>query len=161
MLVRRACPHNKKVTALSDIARKSLIPLGNGLLCQVLPGQHVSVLCVDDNSGVLNFLKAAFAASAYNVETAQNGSVALQKLSKDPNRFQVIVTDLRMPRLDGFGLIEQSRANGYAGPFVIYAASIDPNDRQRLSELGVRRVIDKPASAGELIAAVKEVQTGF
>ena len=50
-----------------------------------------------------------------------------------------------MPGMDGAGLIEQSRAAGYAGPFMVYAAMISSDDRERLSELHVQSVIIKPA----------------
>ena len=127
----------------------------------MVPRQHFSVLCVDDSNGVLNFLKAAFDASGYDIEIAQNGFAALQKLNKDLNRFKLIITDLRMPGMDGFALIEQCRASGYVGPFVIYAASIGTEDRQRLGELRVNRVLDQPARAGELIDVVKEIQASY
>ena len=50
---------------------------------------------------------------------------------------------------------------GYTGPFIVYAGMISPDDRQRLRELRVSRVIVKPARVGELIGAIKEVQAEF
>ncbi len=106
-------------------------------------------------------LRVAFDAAGYEVETARNGFLALQKIRKSPQHFQVVVTDIRMPGMDGFGLIEQTRATGYDGPFVVYAAMVSPDDRQRLGELHVQNVILKPARPAELIAAIREVQAGF
>lgn len=126
----------------------------------MIPRQHCSVLCVDDESGILDTLQAIFESFGYDVETAQNGFVALAKVNKNPQRFNLIMTDIRMPGMDGFDLIDRSRSAGYGGPFVVYAGMISADDRQRLRELRVSRVILKPARAGELIAAIKEVQTG-
>ena len=119
-----------------------------------------SVLCVDDNDVLLATLKSAFTSAGFAVETAYNGFNALGKLAKNPNGFKALVTDLRMPGIDGFGLIEKSRSAGYAGPIIIYAASITADARQRLEELQVQRIIEKPARSGELIAAVREALGG-
>ena len=127
----------------------------------VIPRQHFKLLCVDDDAEILGVLQEAFGTSGYDVETALNGFAALQRVKSNPQRFQLILTDLRMPGLDGLGFIEQARASGYAGPFVVYSGMISDNDRQRLRELRVSRVISKPARAGELISAIKEVQAGF
>lgn len=127
----------------------------------MIPRQHFHVLCVDDEDDVLEMLKIAFDTSGYNVETASNGFLALQKVNKNPQRFQLIITDIRMPGMDGFGLIEASRNAGYSGPFVVYAGMISPDDRQRLRELHVSRVIVKPSRSAELIAAIREAQAGF
>jgi CheY-like chemotaxis protein len=119
-----------------------------------------SVLCVDDNDVLLATLKSAFSTAGFVVETAYNGFNALGKLSKNPQSFQALVTDLRMPGFDGFALIEKSRAAGYAGPIIVYAASITADARQRLEELRVQRIIEKPARSGELIAAVRDAIGG-
>jgi CheY-like chemotaxis protein len=110
---------------------------------------------------VLKVLRVAFEAAGYDVETARNGFLALQKVRKNPHQFQVIVTDIRMPGMDGFDFIEQTRAAGYGGPIVVYAGMVSPDDRQRLGELHVQGVILKPARSAELIAAVREVHATF
>ena len=119
-------------------------------------GSRPSVLCVDDDLLLLDTLKSAFSAAGFAVETAYNGFNALQKLAKNPQGFKALVTDLRMPGVDGFGLIEKSRSAGYAGPIIVYAASITGDARQQLEELRVQRIIEKPARSSDLIAAVRE-----
>jgi DNA-binding response OmpR family regulator len=80
---------------------------------------------------------------------------ALEQIRRNQNRFRVIITDIRMPGLDGFGLIEQSRAFGYSGPFIVYAGMTSHDDLQRFRELGVAHVIRKPARPGEISAALR------
>ena len=119
-----------------------------------------SVLCVDDNDVLLATLKSAFGAAGFVVETAYNGFNALQKLAKNPQGFKALVTDLRMPGVDGFALIEKSRSAGFAGPIIVYAASITAEARQQLEDLRVQRIIEKPARSSELIAAIREALGG-
>ena len=114
------------------------------------------VLCVDDNDLVLGGLKAAFKAAGVGVETARNGFNALSKLAKNPKAFHAILTDLRMPGIDGFGLIEKSRSIGFAAPIIVYAAAISPDDRQRLEGLQISQLIEKPAKSSALLAAIRE-----
>ncbi len=66
------------------------------------------------------------------------------RVAKDPSYFQLIVTDTRMPRLDGFGVVQEARSAGYQGKIIIFANSLSPEDRQRYRELRVDQVIDKP-----------------
>jgi|SRR5947209_6936032 len=127
----------------------------------MLPRQRFNLLCVDDEIAILGVLRSGLEHYGYEVQTAENGFSALQKVKKSPNHYQLIITDIRMPGLDGFGFIEQARAGGYEGPFMVYAGMISPDDRQRLKELQVSRLILKPARIAELIAAVKEVQAAF
>ena len=119
-----------------------------------------SVLCVDDEHFLLATLESAFTAAGFKVETADNGFNALQKLAKNPNGFKALVTDLRMPGGDGFALIERSRSAGYAGPIIVYAASITPEARHQLEDLRVQRIIEKPARSSDLITAVREAMGG-
>ena len=114
------------------------------------------ILCVDDNDVILATLKAAFEAAGLEVETAYNGFNALGKIEQNPRRFHVILTDLRMPGIDGFGLIEKSRSIGYLAPIIVYAAAISADDQRRLQDLGIRQMIEKPARSGALLAAIQD-----
>src|SRR5437868_244876 len=119
------------------------------------------VLCADDNALVLNMLAKALKSAGHHVEIAKDGRAAVTRVAKDPSYFQLIVTDTRMPRLDGFGVVQEARSAGYRGKIIIFANSLSPEDRQRYSELRVDRVIDKPGKAGELVGAVSELRASL
>ena len=125
----------------------------------MIPRLKLRLLCVDDNDAVLSTLKLAFTSAGFEVETAYNGFNALAKLTKNPQSFQAMMTDLRMPGIDGFGLIEKSRLAGYSGSIVVYAASITLDARKRLEELQVQSIIEKPVRSSDLIAAVRDSLT--
>ncbi|MFZ1221476.1 MAG: response regulator [Chthoniobacterales bacterium] len=118
--------------------------------------QQMRILCVDDNDVILSTLKSAFKAAGVEVETAYNGFNALAKISKNPKAFHAITTDLRMPGIDGFSLIEKSRSIGYSAPIIVYAAAISPEDRERLQSLQITQMIEKPARSSALLAAIRE-----
>ena len=115
-----------------------------------------SVLCVDDDTQILKLLQDLLTVVAKNVQIASNGYTALATLKKRSHDFDVVVTDLRMPGMSGTALIEQARAAGYARPFIVYSGAITEDDRQRLRELNVTTIIEKPGPPGELMEAVRQ-----
>jgi len=125
---------------------------------QVIEPRPLRVLCADDNALVLGMLARTLESAGHHVEVAQDGRAAVRKVARDPNYFQLIVTDTRMPRLDGFGVVQEARSAGYQGKIIVFANSLSPEDRQRYRDLRVDRVIDKPGKAGELVGAVSELR---
>ena len=116
------------------------------------------VLCADDNALVLDMLAATLESAGHHVEIAKDGRTAVNRVAQDPEYFQLIVTDTRMPHLDGFGVVQGARSAGYRGKIIIFANALSPEDRQRYEELQVDRVIDKPGKRGELAGVVSELR---
>lgn len=123
--------------------------------------QPLRVLCADDNLLVLDMLAKTLTSAGHHVEVATDGHAAVTKVAKDPNYFQLIVTDTRMPRLDGFGVVREARSAGYQGKIIVFANALSPEERQRYDELRVDRVIDKPGQTGELIGAISEINAAL
>jgi len=122
------------------------------------PRQPLRVLCADDNVLVLDMLSKTLQSAGHHVEVATDGQAAVSRVEQDPGYFQLIVTDTRMPRLDGFGVVQQARVAGFEGKIIVFANSLTPEDRQRYAELRVDRVIDKPGKNGELVAAIRQLR---
>ena len=125
------------------------------------PPQPLRVLCADDNALVLDMLAKTLQSAGHHVEVAMDGRAAASRIAKDPGYFQLIVTDTRMPRLDGFGLVEEARSAGYEGKFIVFANALSPEERQRYLRLRVHRVIDKPGKTGELVGAISELSAAL
>jgi PAS domain S-box-containing protein len=68
-------------------------------------GRTLSILAVDDEPGVLEVLAEVLAADGHRVDTAPNGVVALERLRD--RQYDVVITDLRMPELDGPALYRE------------------------------------------------------
>jgi CheY-like chemotaxis protein len=120
----------------------------------IQPQQPLRVLCADDNAMVLDMLAKTLQSAGHHVEVASDGRAAVSRVEKDPDFFHLIVTDTRMPRLDGFGVVEQARSAGFRGRIIVFASSLSDEERQRYAQLQVDRVIDKPGKTGELIGAI-------
>ena len=120
----------------------------------IQPQQPLRVLCADDNALVLDMLAKTLQSAGHHVEVASDGRAAVSRVQEDPEFFQLIVTDTKMPRLDGFGVVEEARSAGFRGRIIVFASSLSDEERQRYARLQVDRVIDKPGKSGELIGAI-------
>ena len=125
------------------------------------PQQPLRVLCADDNVLVLDMLSKTLQSAGHHVEVATDGRAAISRVEADPDYFQLIVTDTRMPRLDGFGLVQEARSAGFVGQIIVFANGLSAEERQRYADLRVDRVIDKPGKSGELVGAISELRASL
>jgi CheY-like chemotaxis protein len=125
------------------------------------PLRPLRVLCADDNVLVLDMLSKTLQSAGHHVELATDGRAAISRVQEDPGYFQFIVTDTRMPRVDGFGVVQQARSAGFQGKIIVFANSLSPEERQRYADLRVDRVIDKPGKSGELVDAISELKAAL
>ncbi len=75
------------------------------------------ILVVDDSEMVRNFHTYIIQMFGYQVETAENGVVALEKLLRQD--YQLVVTDINMPKMDGYELIRNIHEQGINIPIII------------------------------------------
>jgi len=116
-----------------------------------VPGR---VLVVDDDESIRLLIQRLLARSGFAVETASDGGVALDMLSKDG--YDALVLDLMMPRVDGFTVLRQLIATDPDLVSRTIVATAYPRDvaRRQLDE--VCKVLIKPFDTAELVDAVRE-----
>ena len=92
------------------------------------------------------------------VVEAGDGLDALRKLAS-PDRFDIILTDINMPVMDGLKLVHRVRSDPELGriPIVIITTESAEEDRRRALALGASAYITKPIQAPQVIATVKEL----
>jgi two-component system capsular synthesis sensor histidine kinase RcsC len=117
------------------------------------------ILCADDNAELVELMAEGLQYYGYRVEWVLNGAEALRLLAAEPEKFDLLITDLEMPRLDGHDLIVYARAAGFRGKVIVFAGALTAPDRARLGMLAVEAIIDKPAHHRQLIGVVARLQT--
>jgi len=113
------------------------------------------VLIVDDSEMVRNFHGYIARMFGCQVETAENGAVALEKLLTE--EYQLLITDINMPRMDGYELIGNMRENGVNIPVIV--VSTEEEYRSRFGEKGHGTVVHlvKPTNAEKLVTTIKKL----
>ena len=115
------------------------------------------ILTVDDSASMRALLNHALTSNGFAVEQADDGVSALEWLAV--NEVDIVITDINMPRLDGFGLIEQLR-NGSRHrdrPILVLTTESSDEKKARARAAGATGWIVKPFDPEKLVAAVRRV----
>jgi len=116
-----------------------------------------TVLTVDDSRTMREMLQLALVEAGYRVIQAVDGIDGLETLSAEGA--DVVITDINMPRMDGFGFIEGVRADpAHRGtPVLVLTTESDAAKKQRARDAGATGWIVKPFDPVKLIDAVRRV----
>jgi two-component system response regulator MprA len=113
------------------------------------------VLLVDDEPDILLMLRMSFEDEGHEIVMAADGRMGLERLAE--HRPDVIVLDMMMPVVDGWGVLEAKQVEGDHTPVVVVSAKSDPKDCKRALELGAVEYVVKPFDLDRLIALVAAV----
>jgi CheY-like chemotaxis protein len=126
------------------------------------PAAGRRVLVVDDNDTNRRVLAEQLRHAGYEVEVAESAVAALATLQHAASAgapYQVVLTDHRMPDIDGFGLAQRIRATKSIAELrlVLYSSIDDQPSREQLRTLGFAGQLSKPVRRAELLAAMERV----
>jgi two-component system chemotaxis response regulator CheY len=119
----------------------------------------MTVLTVDDSRTMREMLRLALADAGFLVVQAEDGVHGLEVLQAQAEAPQVIVTDINMPRMDGFGFIEEVRGDQrYRGiPILVLTTESDAEKKNRARMAGATGWIVKPFNPVKLVDAIRRV----
>ena len=118
------------------------------------------VLIVEDVPNVLELLEVTLRFKGYAVTTARNGEEALEVIQKE--KPVLIVTDILMPKMDGYAFIQKLRLNPEtrAIPVMFLSATyVTPEDKDFALSLGAARFMEKPIDTEDFLLTVAELVT--
>lgn len=115
------------------------------------------ILVVDDAITMRQLVAATLKSAGYDVVDAKDGKDALAKLEND--RFNLIVSDLNMPNLDGIGLIKAVKAEPKHKftPIVMLTTESQAEKKEEGRQAGAKAWIVKPFKPADLLAVVKKI----
>ncbi|HKE95522.1 MAG TPA: ATP-binding protein [Povalibacter sp.] len=119
-----------------------------------LQGSGKRVLLADDNADMREYVSRLLAAQGYAVETAGDGAAALAHARH--GRFDLILTDVMMPGLDGFGFLRAIRDDAQLASIPVIMLSARAGEEARIEgiEAGADDYLTKPFAARELLARI-------
>jgi DNA-binding response OmpR family regulator len=116
------------------------------------------LLLVEDDRDISELLETALTFKGYRVMTASNGSEGLKAIQNEHPA--IVITDIMMPKLDGFGLVQRLRINPETRtiPVVFISATyVAAEDREFSLSIGVTRFIQKPVDLEAFLVTIKEL----
>jgi len=117
----------------------------------------MQVLAVDDSRTIRAMVSQALGEEGIAVLLAEDGIDGLEKLSN--SKPDVIITDINMPRMDGFGFIEAVRKGDKRPrvPILVLTTESAPDLKTRARDAGATGWIVKPFQNDKLVAAIRQV----
>jgi CheY-like chemotaxis protein len=119
--------------------------------------QRKSILVVDDEPGVVAVLTEVFSEDGYTVDAAANGQEALKKLQE--LAFDVIVCDIRMPKMDGptlYRVIERQEPHLLARLIFLTGDPLNPTTHAFLQQVATP-ILEKPFGIRKIREAIRQI----
>jgi len=124
-------------------------------------GQGERILYVDDDDAIVLLITRVLQNSGYQVTGHTDAREALKQLSEHPDAFDVVVTDLSMPEMNGFDLAAQIKRLRPSLPIVMTSGYVRTQDQERAQALGIDHIILKPNTIEELGQVLDKICRGI
>jgi PAS domain S-box-containing protein len=122
-----------------------------------LPHGQERILVVDDEEPLLSLVTRMLEMLGYRVTGRSSGAEALARFKMDPHAFDLVITDLIMPRMTGLDLAREIKALRPELPIILCTGFSEQMSRERARELGIARLLRKPMVLVEVARTVREV----
>ncbi len=111
------------------------------------------ILIIDDEKSIRSTLREILEYEKYEVEEAEDGEVGLEMLSN--NKFDVVLCDIKMPKMDGIEVLEKSQSQSRETPFIMVSAHGTIETAVEATKKGAFDFIEKPPDLNRLLLTVR------
>src|SRR4051812_5153709 len=118
--------------------------------------KQTRILAVDDEPLIGESIASMLEAPHRKIEVAGDGQEALAIAAKE--KFDVVITDHRMPRSGGLELVKKLRQRKYAGKIVVLSGHLSPENIGIYEDLAIDEVISKPFNLEELCDIIEYLE---
>ena len=116
--------------------------------------ESMRILVVEDEKAVAHMIAMVLGGPSAKVAMARNGWEALIKIGGTLKPFDVVITDHRMPGMNGLALVRQLRRKNFLGKILVLSAYLADEDIRAYEQLGVDMMMSKPFDFEELQQAM-------
>lgn len=115
--------------------------------------QKASILIVEDESGIVEFIKTGLEYEGFLINSVEKGTEAIKFLEN--NDCDLIILDIMLPDIDGFEVCKRIRQSGNSVPIIMLTAKKDVTDKVTGLNIGADDYLTKPFNFDELLARIK------
>ncbi|MFN4008650.1 response regulator [Pannonibacter sp.] len=118
------------------------------------------ILLTEDDEAVRTFVKRALELDGHEVQAAEDGGEALEVLTREAGRFDLLLSDIKMPVMDGIALALATARDWPSLPILLMTGFADQRERANGLDALVHDVVTKPFSLADIRQAVRDALTG-
>jgi PAS domain S-box-containing protein len=137
---------DKAISTETDIKTTQLIPRG-----------EERILFVDDEKEVVDMAKRMLEYLGYHVEAKTNGSEALDMFKSQPQQFDLVITDMIMPKMTGSDLAKEILKINPVTPVIICTGFREKVKKEEVEAIGINAVLLKPIVMHEIAQTIRDV----
>ncbi len=124
------------------------------------PIRSLHILYAEDLKQLREFMGIMLGREGHTVETADDGTAALERLGSDPNAFDLLITDHHMPRMNGLELVRCVRRLPFAGRIIVFSSELSEEVHDQYRQFGVDLILPKPIFPVTFRAMLRELFAG-
>ena len=113
------------------------------------------ILLADDEAATRDLVRRALTADGHDVVTTEDGQEALDRLTGGTELFDLLLSDVQMPGLDGLSLVEKALAARPALKVVLMSGHVHGIERAQALQSKIKATITKPFTLDQIRAVVK------
>lgn len=118
------------------------------------------ILLTEDDEAVRSFVKRALELDGHSVEVAEDGGEAVETLTREEGSYDLLLSDIKMPVMDGIALALHSARDYPNLPILLMTGFADQRERANGLDALVHDIITKPFSLADIRRAVREAIAG-
>jgi CheY-like chemotaxis protein len=135
---------------------EDVVPQAPSAAIEMPPGQGERVLYVDDEAALVSLTTRLLQRMGYEAAGFTDAQEALTAFAAAPDEFDLVVTDMAMPRMTGIDFAQQVLAIRPDIPVLLASGYVRPEEAERAREAGIRKVIWKPSTLSEMGLILRE-----
>jgi two-component system, cell cycle sensor histidine kinase and response regulator CckA len=120
-------------------------------------GGNETILIVEDESSLREYLKALLEDKGYSILEAADGCEGVELFSKHQQQIGLVISDLGMPKLDGIGLLRKIKEMQPEVKVLVTSGLVDPDQQSEIIRAGAREFLPKPYNGKEILHCVREI----
>ena len=144
----------KFITLFPLTTKKPMVETKTG---KDIPGGNETILFVDDEKSIVKMLQRMFERLGYKVQTATTPEEALERFRSNPDHFDLVITDMTMPKMTGVKLSEKLMDIRKDIPIIVCTGHSALVDEEKAKELGLAAYIIKPIDMQETAQIIRKI----
>jgi len=117
----------------------------------------VKILVIDDEVNITKALKRGLTGKGHEVTILDDGLAGMEYLTESHENYDLVLCDVRMPKLDGISMIQKLRDNAIDIPVVIMSGHIESGVLNTVAGLGNYNLLPKPFTFKSLLSLIERV----